>query len=159
MYTTNNKGFTLIELMVSVAILGVLSTLAMPTYLNMQLRTKRAELPLIVTSIRNAEFTYHQEWSSYVVSKPLNTGVPQSAPDTYSHEWPTSGESWESFKHIGFKPEVKLYGVYMVTSTDTKSVFNVSGKTDIDGDSLYAEMNADDEKSIYWITPESSSYY
>jgi type IV pilus assembly protein PilE len=38
-----NKGFTLIELMVVVAVVGILAAISMPSYLEYVLRAKRAD--------------------------------------------------------------------------------------------------------------------
>ena len=51
----NRKGFTLIELMIVVAIIGILAAIAIPSFLAMQLRAKRSELPTNLDAIRTAE--------------------------------------------------------------------------------------------------------
>jgi type IV pilus assembly protein PilA len=52
MKRTLQKGFTLIELMIVVAIIGVLAAVALPAYQNYTIRAKVAELVLAASSAR-----------------------------------------------------------------------------------------------------------
>jgi len=54
------KGFTLIELMIVVAIIGILAAIAIPNFLRYQLRSKFGELRTNVEAIRKSEESLRQ---------------------------------------------------------------------------------------------------
>lgn len=62
---SSSRGFTLIELMVTVAIVGVLGTLAIPNYLRFQARAKQSEAKTNLRAIYTAEKLVFQETSTY----------------------------------------------------------------------------------------------
>ena len=62
---TKNKGFSLIELMVVVAIIGVLAAVAIPSFNGFQKRARSSEAKTNLGSIYTAEKGYNYEQNSY----------------------------------------------------------------------------------------------
>jgi len=59
------KGFTLVELMVVVAIIALLSLIALPKYWRFHAKAKRAEVYLNLSSLHTAEKLYWAEHNKY----------------------------------------------------------------------------------------------
>ena len=62
---TLKKGFTLIELMIVVAIIGILSAIAIPNFIKFQARSKQSEAKANLKSIFTAQRSYFQEKDTY----------------------------------------------------------------------------------------------
>ena len=59
------KGFSLIELMIVVAIIGVLAAIAVPNFQKFQAKAKVSEVKSNLAGIFTGEKSFHGEWSSY----------------------------------------------------------------------------------------------
>ena len=60
-----DKGFTLIELMIVVAIIGILAAIAIPNFMNYQCKAKQSEAKSNLGNIRTAQEAYYAEKDSY----------------------------------------------------------------------------------------------
>ena len=58
----NQKGFSLVELMVVVAIIGILAAIAIPSYQKFQRRARQAEPKTMLSSIYTAQITFIAEY-------------------------------------------------------------------------------------------------
>ncbi|MHB1040752.1 MAG: type IV pilin protein [Desulfobacteria bacterium] len=59
------KGFTLIELMIVVAIIGILAAIAIPNFLKFQAKSKMSEAKTNLGAIYTGELSYFGEQNSY----------------------------------------------------------------------------------------------
>lgn len=58
-------GFTLIELMVAVVIIGVLAAIAYPTYTKQMIQTRRSDAQIALTKAANLQEKYYSDCGTY----------------------------------------------------------------------------------------------
>lgn len=62
------NGFTLIELMVTVLIVGVLASISIPTYQNFTMKTRRTEGKSLIMDIMQRQEKYYNENNTYTTN-------------------------------------------------------------------------------------------
>jgi type IV pilus assembly protein PilA len=120
----NQKGFTLIELMIVVAIIAILAAIALPAYSNYTKKAKVSEVILAASSLRT-------DVSEYVAS---NNSLPPASwkPDVQTTQY-VSALTWDS-----------------TTKKITATAQNISG--DIDGKNI--TLLADDTNVANGVIPK-----
>ncbi len=70
----NNKGFTLIELMIVVVIIGILAAIAIPKFNSVSKNAKQAEAGPVLKQICSLQGTFFQENGAYAANIGALTG-------------------------------------------------------------------------------------
>jgi prepilin-type N-terminal cleavage/methylation domain-containing protein len=131
----STAGFTLVELMIAVAIIGVLATSGLTLFKFQQLRTKRTEGTTNVEALVKLVRSYFGDAGRY----PGTAGSwPASAPNAAVVQWDAA--STTAFGTIGFRAEQAIRYRYDVDAGAECGVcpsggcFTVIGYSDLDGD-------------------------
>lgn len=114
-------GFTLIELMIVVAIIGALAVIAVPSYSRYVAKAKRAEAYMNLSSIYAAQKSY----------------------------WAENGTYGSSLSVIGWQPanEKKMHYTYAIDQAG-KDAFRATATGDIDGDGRPDVLAVDEHNAI-----------
>jgi type IV pilus assembly protein PilA len=85
------KGFTLIELMIVVAIIGILAAIAIPNFLRFQAKSKQSEAKTNLGAIGTTAESYRVEKDTYVISSISDLGWAPQGTVRYSYWYDVSG--------------------------------------------------------------------
>jgi type II secretory pathway pseudopilin PulG len=115
--------------MLTLAIIGVLSVIAIPMLISYQLRSKAAEGATNIAAIQKAVDVYYAEHSAYVSAMPP---VPAAVGPT-EQPWGIGPDDPHGFNALGYAPEGQVYFQYGVTS-DGSTAYTIGARSDIDAD-------------------------
>jgi len=130
-------GFTLIELMITVGIIGVLVAIAIPNFISYQARSRRSEAFANLSSVARSQATYLAERGEYFEAAPFpDFSVPGLGTDKMS--WDAASDA--AYADLGWAPEGNVFYSYENNTGATPCTctlcFTASAFGDVDGDGL-----------------------
>jgi type IV pilus assembly protein PilA len=111
-----HRGFTLVELMAVVAIVGVLATLGIVAYRRYISSSKATEAIYMVGAIRSAEESYRAETLGYLdVSSSISSYYPMATPTNRKYAWDApSADGYAKWRQLGARADGPVYFGYAV---------------------------------------------
>ena len=124
------QAFTLIELMIVVAIIGILASIAIPQFHRFQLKSKTSEAKANIAGIKTAQIAYYTEQGMFASAPP--------SPATYGGVMPrgfvAEGPADAGFDALGWAPEGSVFFQYAVVSTSADGgAYTIDAAADLDG--------------------------
>ena len=144
------KGFTLIELMIVVAIIGILAAIAIPNFLTYQARSKQSEAKTNLGGIYTSEIGYFGEYNDFNSS--FATIGYQVAGTTARYNYSLGGANW-----VGgaMGATCSAWGGAAVTlSAAGAPAFTAAAVGNVDTDPLCDVWTMNDNKHLFNNVPD-----
>lgn len=121
-----NKGFTLIELMIVVVVIGILASIALPSYTDYILRSKLSEATSELASMRAKLEQYFQDNRTYVGGCAANTVAPlPSGTKYFNYACPTLTATAFTVTATGVATQGTGDFVFTIDEANTKATTGV----------------------------------
>ena len=144
---SSTRGFTLVELMVIVAIVSILAAIALPLYQKYQVKAKESEMAMNLATIRICQECYKSENDVFLPCDPS----PGVMPHGNAVLWVPVGAAWDK---IGFEPDRTVrYQYEVVTGADSSS----GGKEGTTYDATATGDVDQDGDTVKWTITEKES--
>jgi prepilin-type N-terminal cleavage/methylation domain-containing protein len=140
--STRDPGFTLIELMIVVSIIGILASFAIPSFIKYQMTSKRAEAYVNLASLAKTQKTYFAEFNTFVASAPEPSATSMEDPGTDKRD---NTALSNAFSNLGWSAEGRVFFDYDTAidgfaGCSCSTCFTSTAYGDLDGDMTMSEF-------------------
>jgi prepilin-type N-terminal cleavage/methylation domain-containing protein len=148
------RGFTLVELMVIVAIISILAAIALPLYQKYQVKAKESGMAMNLATIRICQECYKSENDVFLSCAPSPGIMPYGS----AVQWVPVGAAWEE---IGFEPDRTVRYQYEVvvgaassSGGNERTTFDATATGDIDQDGDTVKWTITEKESKPFANPK-----
>jgi type IV pilus assembly protein PilA len=129
-FDRKNGAFTLIEVLLVVAIIGILASIAIPNFLRYQLRARSSEAVTNIAAIALTQKTYFAENGNYVDSA---APIPLAIPGNNRASWTSN----PAFSQLGWEPEGGIFFQYLISADALgRGRFTIEAAGDLDDNAV-----------------------
>lgn len=160
----NKKGFTLIELMIVVAIIGILAAIAIPAFIKYVKQSKTSEAGLNLKTLADGAAQYYEAdhytttgipvsekqfpTTDHTFAQAAQAKNPAAIPKGTKHpvtqaEW--NAEPWKSAKFAIAKPHYYRYRYQPTNVANAADKFSTRAEGDLDADAVSSRFNVNAE--------------
>jgi len=143
-------GFTLVELMIVVGLIGLLSAIAVPNFLSYQARSRRSEAYVNLAAVARLQSTYQTERGEFFEAGNWPDPGPYGGWSASKMRWDAASDL--AYADLGWRPEGQVYYSYDTntgaTGCNCENCFTATAIGDVDDD--------DRNSAVMYVHPETT---